>query len=82
MIRIERKLNSTDVLDALTALLIQCGPPRLIRPDNGPEFIAPKVRDDRRQERSYRTWLSVGERLLRVIVRQVPGRVVARLTCL
>lgn len=45
MIRVERKLNSTDVLDALTDLFIQCGTPRFIRSDNGPEFIAQKVRD-------------------------------------
>ncbi len=45
MIRAERKLNSTDVLDALTDLFIQRGPPRFIRSDNGPEFIAQKVRD-------------------------------------
>ncbi|NDV50655.1 IS3 family transposase [Salipiger sp. PrR003] len=45
MIRVDRRLNSTDVLDALTDLFIQRGPPRFIRSDNGPEFIAQKVRD-------------------------------------
>ena len=45
MIRIDRKLNSTDVLDALTDLFILRGPPEYIRSDNGPEFIAQKVRD-------------------------------------
>ena len=45
MIRVDRKLNSTDVLDALTDLFILCGPPEFIRSDNGPEFIAQKVRD-------------------------------------
>ena len=45
MIRVERKLNSTDVLDALTDLFIQRGTPQFIRSDNGPEFIAQKVRD-------------------------------------
>ena len=34
MIRVERKLNSTDVVDALTDLFIQRGPPRYIRSDN------------------------------------------------
>jgi transposase InsO family protein len=43
-IRAERKLNSTDVVDALTDLFILRGPPEYIRPDNGPEFIAEKVR--------------------------------------
>ena len=45
MIRADRKLNSTDVLDALTDLFILRGPPEYIRSDNGPEFIAQKVRD-------------------------------------
>ncbi|WP_149781040.1 IS3 family transposase [Roseovarius litoreus] len=45
MIRIDRKLNSTDVLDALTDLFILRGPPDYIRSDNGPEFVAQKVRD-------------------------------------
>ena len=45
MIRVERKLNSTAVVDALTDLFILRGPPKFIRSDNGPEFIAQKVRD-------------------------------------
>ena len=45
MIRVDRKLNSTDVLGALTDLFIVRGPPEYIRSDNGPEFIAHKVRD-------------------------------------
>ncbi len=44
-IRVERKLNSTDVIDALTDLLILRGAPRFIRSDNGPEFAAQAVRD-------------------------------------
>jgi len=44
MISVDRKLNSTDVLDALTDLFILRGPPECIRSDNGPEFIAQKVR--------------------------------------
>ncbi len=44
MIRIDRKLNSTDVLDALTDLFILRGPPAFVRSDNGPEFIAEAVR--------------------------------------
>ncbi|WP_156875009.1 IS3 family transposase [Sulfitobacter alexandrii] len=44
-IRVDRKLNSTDVVDALTDLFILRGPPEFIRSDNGPEFIAEKVRD-------------------------------------
>ena len=45
MIRVDRKLNSTDVLDALTDLFVLLGPPEYIRSDDGPEFIAQKVRD-------------------------------------
>ncbi|SON57296.1 putative transposase OrfB [Hartmannibacter diazotrophicus] len=44
-IRINRKLNSTDVIDALTDLFILRGVPGHIRSDNGPEFIAKAVRD-------------------------------------
>jgi transposase InsO family protein len=44
VIRVKRKLNSTDVVDALTDLLILRGPPEYIRSDNGAEFIAKKVR--------------------------------------
>jgi transposase InsO family protein len=44
-IRVERKLNSTDVVDALTDLFILRGPPEYIRSDNGPEFITEKVRN-------------------------------------
>jgi transposase InsO family protein len=39
-IRVRRKLNSTDVIDALTDLFILRGPPAYIRSDNGPEFVA------------------------------------------
>ena len=45
MIRVDRKLNSTDVVDALTDLFILRGAPEYIRSDNGPEFIAQKVCD-------------------------------------
>ena len=44
VIRVKRKLNSTDVVDALTDLFILRGPPAFIRSDNGAEFIAKKVR--------------------------------------
>ena len=45
MIRVDRKLNSTNVVDALTDLFILSRAPEYIRSDNGPEFIAKKVRD-------------------------------------
>ena len=43
-IRVKRKLNSTEVIDALTDLLILRGVPGYIRSHNGPEFIAEAVR--------------------------------------
>jgi len=44
-IRVKRKLNSTEVIDALTDLFILRGIPAYIRSDNGPEFIAEALRD-------------------------------------
>ena len=44
-IRIDRKLNSTDVIDALSDLFIMCGVPGHVRSDNGPEFVAKAVRE-------------------------------------
>ena len=43
VIRVKRRLNSTDVVDALTDLFILRGPPEFIRSDNGAEFVAKKV---------------------------------------
>ena len=44
VIRVKRKLNFTDVVDALTDLFILRGPPSFIMSDNGAEFAAIKVR--------------------------------------
>ncbi|MAM94410.1 MULTISPECIES: IS3 family transposase [Bacteria] len=44
-ILIDRKLNSTDVIDVLSDLFILRGVPEHIRSDNGPEFIATAVQD-------------------------------------
>ena len=44
-IRINRKLNSTDVIDVLSDLFILRGVPGHVRSDNGPEFIAKAVQD-------------------------------------
>ena len=41
----KRKLNSTDVVDALTDLFFLRGVPAFIRSDNSPEFIAEIVRN-------------------------------------
>ncbi len=42
-IRVNRKLNSTSVIDVLTDLFILRGVPSFIRSDNGPEFVAEAV---------------------------------------
>ena len=44
-IRVNRKLRSTDVIDALSDLFILRGIPGHIRSDNGPEFVAMAVRE-------------------------------------
>ena len=44
-IRVDRKLQSTDVIDVLSDLFILRGAPDHIRSDNGPEFVAKAVRD-------------------------------------
>ena len=44
-IRVQRKLNSTAVIDALTDLFTLRGVPTYIRSDNDPEFVAQAVRD-------------------------------------
>ena len=44
-IRVNRRLNSVDVIDVLTDLFILRGIPDHIRSDNGPEFVAKAVRD-------------------------------------
>jgi len=43
-VRVERRLNSQDVIDALFNLFIFRGVPEHIRSDNGPEFTAKAVR--------------------------------------
>ena len=44
-IRVERRLNSRDVLDELGELFVRHGPPEHIRSDNSPEFIATALRE-------------------------------------
>jgi transposase InsO family protein len=44
----QRRINSFDVLEFLAKLFLMRGQPAFIRSDNGPEFIAEKLR----------TWLS------------------------
>ena len=44
-IRVKRKLNSVEVIDALSDLFILRGIPAFIRSDNGPEFVVEAVRN-------------------------------------
>jgi len=44
-IDVARRMTSEDVLERLSDLLIQRGPPEYIRSDNGPEFTVHRVRD-------------------------------------
>lgn len=72
-IRVKRKLNSTEVIDALTDLLILRGVPNYIRSDNGPEFIAEAVRGWVKavgQELPTSSPDHPGKRLLRKLQRQ------------
>ena len=43
-IEVGRRFTSNDVIDVLTGLMIERGTPRFIRSDNGPEFIARRLR--------------------------------------
>lgn len=44
-IRVDRRLNSRDVLDVLGELFVRHGAPEHIRSDNGPELIAIALRE-------------------------------------
>ena len=44
-IKVDRRLNASSVIDALSDLFILRGVPAYIRSDNGPEFVAQAVRD-------------------------------------
>ena len=42
---VRSKMSANDVLDALYPLFIHHGKPESIRSDNGPEFVATKLRE-------------------------------------
>ena len=44
-IKVKRRINSFDVLETLADLFLLHGQPKFIRSDNGPEFIAGRLRD-------------------------------------
>ncbi len=76
MIRVDRKLNSTDVLDALTDLFILRGPPRIHQVGQRPGVHCPESagldRRRRGQDRLHRARITLGKRILRKLQRQVP----------
>jgi putative transposase len=73
VIRVKRKLNSIEVIDALTDLFILRGVPSFISSDNGPEFIAEAVRDCIKaveaKTRLHRAGITLGERILQKLQR-------------
>ncbi len=70
-IRIDRKITSNDVVEALAELFMTRGTPAHIRSDNGPEFVAETVTimagKARSEDALYRTGKSMGERIHRII---------------
>ena len=64
MIRVDRKLNSTDVLDALTDLFILRGPPEYIWARIYYPESAGLDRCRWRQDGLYRTWITLGKWIL------------------
>ena len=43
-IEVDRRFRAPQVMDVLTGLMLERGTPRFIRSDNGPEFVAKKLR--------------------------------------
>ena len=81
-IRIDRKLNSTAVIDVLSDLFILRGVPGHVRSDNGPEFIAKAVQDwiaaVGAKTAVHRTRQPMGERLLRKLQLEASRRTAER----
>lgn len=75
-IRIDRKLRSTDVIDALSDLFILRGVPGHFRSDNGPEFVAKIVRQwiaaVGSKDHIHRARQPPGERVLRELQLEAP----------
>ena len=77
-IRVDRKLNSTDVIDVLSDQFILRGIPGHIRSDHGPEFIAKAVREWIAAVGARTAFIEpgspLGERLLRELQLEAPRR--------
>jgi transposase InsO family protein len=78
-IRVKRRLNSNEVIDALTDLFILRGVPAYIRSDNGchrPRSLCsgrPRLDDSgRSQDRLHRTGITLGKGILREFQREYP----------
>ena len=80
--RVDRKLNSTDVIDVLSDLFILRGPSAYVRSDNGPEFVARAVRAwieaVGAKTACIRAGQSLGERLRGELQRPLPRRAARR----
>lgn len=62
-----RHIGADEVIAQLANAMIAHGIPEYIRSDNGPEFVASRLRAwlaDRRQDDLYHTWQPMGEWLL------------------
>ena len=71
------QVEEPQVIEVADVMIVH-GIPEHIRSDNGPEFVAKDLRKwlgNRNQDAVHRTRLSMGERLLRELQRQVAGRV-------
>ena len=80
-IRVKRKLNSTEVIDALTDLFILRGVPAYIGPTMAQSsLLRPSGMDQSRrgQDRLHRTWSPLGERILRELQRADERRAAER----
>ena len=80
-IRVKRKLNSTEVIDALTDLFIVRGVPAYIRSDNARVHRGGRQGLDQSgwgQNSLHRAWLALGKRILRELQRADERRAVKR----
>ena len=77
-IRVERRMGSQQIIEALSDVMLWRGIPEQIRSDNGPEFIAqataPVVGKSRDRDTVHRTGQSLGERVLREFQWEAAGR--------
>ena len=76
-IRVRRRFTAGHVVEVLSELMILHGTPEHIRSDQGPEFVAKAVQDwipGRGEDGLHREGEPLGERLLRELQLQAPGR--------